>query len=318
MQPDGTVFGWPLRFTDSHIDTEVLEELRHKFDDVGDNCFLALMERNEKIDDFISTLADSGVHSSDKRIQAFVEQVCSVPDWVDFEKLNRGQDVFIRNSSFAAMALLYFSLIGGFAAPKITKVLEATSYLTKTCGATWRRLNETFEMIVDCIDDAKALRVGDRGWKSVLRVRFLHSRVRLRLLGKIPGFQALSHGTTDHAPQYDSTHATSEQIRCPVFSHSKAQPSDDAPGEYARPDQGGEIGCTMPKSGSDRDSGSGSTSDWDIKEYGIPINQEDMMATLCSFSANVLDVINRMSIVPLSLEEEEAYLHLWRYIGQFF
>ncbi len=307
MQPDGTVFGWPLRFKDSHIEKEVLEELRHKFDDVGDNCLLALMERNQKIDDFLSTLSDSGMHSSntDKRLQAFVEQVCNVPHWVDWQKIHRGQEVFIRNSSYAEMALLYFSLIGGFAAPKITKVLEATSYLTKTCSATWRRLNETFEMIVDCIDDAKALHVGNRGWKSVLRVRFLHSRVRLRLLGKLPGFQARSHDTADHA-QYDSTHATGEHIGCPVFSPSNAQ------GEHAcaavPPARGGEIGCTLPKNASHHE-------DWDIKEYGIPINQEDMMATLCSFSANVLDVINRMSLVPLSLEEEEAYLHLWRYIG---
>jgi hypothetical protein len=54
---------------------------------------------------------------------------------------------------------------------------------------------------------------------------------------------------------------------------------------------------------------------WDIKTYGVPINQEDMIATQCAFSANVLDVISRNSWFPLSAEEEDAYIHLWRYIG---
>jgi hypothetical protein len=80
---------------------------------------------------------------------------------------------------------LYYSLIGGFSAPKIVRVLDATGYLTKPHpDATWRRLGETFELVVDILDGEGALRPGARAWLSVLRTRLLHSRVRLRLLQK--------------------------------------------------------------------------------------------------------------------------------------
>ena len=55
--------------------------------------------------------------------------------------------------------------------------------------------------------------------------------------------------------------------------------------------------------------------DWDIQEYGIPINQEDMSATLLAFSINVLVGIEFISGKSLSINEQKDYLALWRYIG---
>lgn len=54
---------------------------------------------------------------------------------------------------------------------------------------------------------------------------------------------------------------------------------------------------------------------WDILEYGIPINQEDMAATLCAFSVNILMGIEFIAGKELSSQEQEDYLALWRYIG---
>lgn len=53
-----------------------------------------------------------------------------VPDWVDWEQLQRGQEVFIVFAPAAALSLYYLSLVGGFSAPLITRVLRATAYLT--------------------------------------------------------------------------------------------------------------------------------------------------------------------------------------------
>jgi hypothetical protein len=55
--------------------------------------------------------------------------------------------------------------------------------------------------------------------------------------------------------------------------------------------------------------------DWDTTHYGIPINQEDMMATLLSFSISVLKSVRKIGAPWLTEHEEHAYLHLWRYIG---
>ena len=58
-----------------------------------------------------------------------------------------------------------------------------------------------------------------------------------------------------------------------------------------------------------------SNSNWDVQEYGIPINQEDMSATLLAFSINVLTGIEFVAGQPLSINEQKDYLALWRYIG---
>jgi len=55
--------------------------------------------------------------------------------------------------------------------------------------------------------------------------------------------------------------------------------------------------------------------EWDINEYGIPINQEDMAATLLAFSVNVIDGIAFVAGRPLSINEQLDYLALWRYLG---
>ncbi len=53
---------------------------------------------------------------------------------------------------------------------------------------------------------------------------------------------------------------------------------------------------------------------WD-DALGVPINQEDMAGTLMTFSYLVLDGLRRLG-VHLSDEDQDAYLHAWRVIGQ--
>jgi len=55
--------------------------------------------------------------------------------------------------------------------------------------------------------------------------------------------------------------------------------------------------------------------DWDTQKYGVPINQEDMAATLLAFSVNVLFGIDFLAGSMLSRQERLDYLALWRYIG---
>ena len=105
----------------------------------------------------------------------------SYPIWLDFNLVREGQVVFYKYSGSSAMGLLYFSLIGGFSAPKIVKVLDETRYLTKHYDQTFKRLNETLEMVLDSIEHPDNLKIGNIGWKSVLQVRFIHAQVRNRI-----------------------------------------------------------------------------------------------------------------------------------------
>lgn len=53
---------------------------------------------------------------------------------------------------------------------------------------------------------------------------------------------------------------------------------------------------------------------WDSSAFGIPINQEDLGATLYTFSIVVLDALARSGLA-VSTEDETAYLHLWNVVG---
>ena len=47
----------------------------------------------------------------------------------------------------------------------------------------------------------------------------------------------------------------------------------------------------------------------------VPINQEDMAVTLLAFSYNVLVGVEAIRGAELPSGEQEAFLHLWRYMG---
>ena len=57
------------------------------------------------------------------------------------------------------------------------------------------------------------------------------------------------------------------------------------------------------------------TLDWDTTEFGIPINQEDMGATVLAFSVNLLVGIEFIGGRALSEEDQNDYLALWRYLS---
>ena len=57
-------------------------------------------------------------------------------------------------------------------------VLTSTGYLNNK--HTFRRLFETTQMITDCLE-AGSLEPGAIGWRSCVRVRMLHAKVRQRL-----------------------------------------------------------------------------------------------------------------------------------------
>jgi hypothetical protein len=53
---------------------------------------------------------------------------------------------------------------------------------------------------------------------------------------------------------------------------------------------------------------------WDTARLGVPINQEDTLVTLFSFSFNMLRCLDRIGL-GASAAEREAYIHTWRYVG---
>ena len=124
--------------------------------------------------------------SDDLADAALIEACASYPEWVDWDQVARGQEVYIQQFPLCATTLFYVSLVGGFSAPLITKVLLCTGYLTGPARGVMQRLMDTGHMISECCAwgvDAFTPRTG-RAWEAVLRVRVLHAKVRRSLRRK--------------------------------------------------------------------------------------------------------------------------------------
>jgi hypothetical protein len=53
---------------------------------------------------------------------------------------------------------------------------------------------------------------------------------------------------------------------------------------------------------------------WRTSEWGVPINQQDMLATILQFSVAYAYGVRALGVV-LSRRERDALIHLWRYVG---
>lgn len=55
-------------------------------------------------------------------------------------------------------------------------------------------------------------------------------------------------------------------------------------------------------------------SKWDIKRWGLPINQADQLGTLSLFSSTLLLGCRTLG-VPIASADAHAFMHLWKYVG---
>jgi hypothetical protein len=54
---------------------------------------------------------------------------------------------------------------------------------------------------------------------------------------------------------------------------------------------------------------------FDTEKYGVPINDADMIQSLCAFSTNVLYMDLRIQGIYVRKKEAADYIALWRYVG---
>ena len=171
-----------------HIMPRELDKLRLVGDDLADEALheLQLKAREDPLPRILTCFSNQNAKhprlSGGTSTVSLCRHLMSVPEWVDWGSIRRGQQFFIRNAAGCGIALLFLSLTGGFGAPKINKVLNSTGYLSQNCASTYVRLFETLQMIVDCMSPGGLTPGVGEGWKSCIRVRFLHAKVRRRLL----------------------------------------------------------------------------------------------------------------------------------------
>lgn len=128
--------------------------------------------------DLYTTLKEH--HSTHSTLSTLWRQVDTVPEWVDWEQISRGQDVFYRYAGAMLAGLCYMSLLGGMGASRIAEVLYRTGGFST--GVARRRMFETTQHILQCTISLESIKPGGAGHISSIKVRLLHAAVRKRIL----------------------------------------------------------------------------------------------------------------------------------------
>ncbi|KAI9664375.1 MAG: hypothetical protein M1831_002308 [Alyxoria varia] len=222
---------WDYTFdiTPVHPTEETFEPLKQKYDSLAEQCLSRLDEvsppprngllprQNSEIPaakekeqisskrDLYALLKKHGSSSSEPNspLSKLWLEVTTIPPWVDWAQIQRGQDVFYRYGGAALTGLAYQSLLGGMGAARVVETLARTGgFSTKVAR---RRLFETTQHILQCTRTPDALyppgvsphnqdqekepgsnenvrQEGGEGFASTIRVRFLHAAVRRRIL----------------------------------------------------------------------------------------------------------------------------------------
>jgi hypothetical protein len=120
-------------------------------------------------------------HSSDdEKLGELWTEVNTIPEWVDWEQISRGQDVFYRYGGAALTALAYQSLLGGMGAARVTEILARTGGFSAKVAR--HRMYETTQHILQVTNSLESVKPGGAGHASSVRVRLLHAAVRRRIM----------------------------------------------------------------------------------------------------------------------------------------
>jgi hypothetical protein len=204
-------WGYTFEWTDDHLGPEQVERLKRSYDVLGEECLDVLNtisppknnalprnntdqqpapstvvgseeEKKEQVPvpqrDLYALLKEH--YSSNPKLGELWHEVNTIPEWVDWEQIERGQDVFYRYGGPAFTGLTFQSLLGGMGAARVVETLARTGgFSTKVAR---RRLFETTQHILQCTKSLESIQPGGEGHASSVRVRLLHAAVRQRIV----------------------------------------------------------------------------------------------------------------------------------------
>lgn len=200
-------WGYIFDLTPDHFTPEQAHPLKYSYDVLAEQCLdrlneisppprsalprnsaqYAEKERKAEVEpdgqpvqhrDLYALLRDHA--NEDEKLSQLWKEVNTIPEWVDWDQIARGQDVFYRYGGAALTGLAYQSLLGGMGAARVVEVLARTGgFSTKVAR---RRLFETTQHILQCTKSLESIQPGGEGFASSIRVRLLHAAVRQRIM----------------------------------------------------------------------------------------------------------------------------------------
>lgn len=116
-----TAWGYTFQLTPDHITPEQMDPLKHSYDVLGEECLNILdalspplhssaktAENEEGKEaapkrDLYALLRDNA--STEPKLKEMWDEVNTIPDWVDWDQISRGQEVFYRYGGVALTAV---------------------------------------------------------------------------------------------------------------------------------------------------------------------------------------------------------------------
>ncbi|MEM7330798.1 MAG: oxygenase MpaB family protein [Chloroflexota bacterium] len=113
-------------------------------------------------------------------VQNYLNEEAILPSWVDFERIKRGEQFFLKHWSNAITILFCASLPNAYSARKGAEVLYLTQRLT---GHVHRRIFETAQFVLDVMAEGGIGQNG-RGVRTAQKVRLIHAATRYYILNR--------------------------------------------------------------------------------------------------------------------------------------
>jgi hypothetical protein len=126
----------------------------------------------------------ASVPEAPEPLREFFTGVETVPEWVDWELIRRGQRAFRAGGADGMYVARDVSLLGGYQFSGFNKTLIRTGALEKGSN---KRFAETMQWAMDVISEGGLAPLGV-GYRSTMRVRLIHAFVR-RHVGAMPDWQ---------------------------------------------------------------------------------------------------------------------------------
>jgi len=233
---------------------------------------------------------------------AFLEEVFQVPEFesrVTSRDVRLAQELFLDNSIEIVQALLHYSLAGGFASPRIVRTLQAVSYLVPHV-----KKNPQSKSMGSSVSTSDA---------SARVTNASNERTFVRLLETFQFVLDVLDCNAMPLPARRDPDISADS------DNAQTRSKDDSTIAYLMPGGAGWrstvnvrlLHAVARMRARERWRREGMN---DVEDGRIPINQEELGATLAAFSTIPVWCLHRLNVPP-SEAHTAAYLSLWRHVG---
>lgn len=155
------------------------EKLRLSHDTLASEAFEQLLKLSTASRNLYICLAQQ--KESDPSLKEFWDQATTVPPWVDWARVKRGQLVFNRYILPIALGFAFQGFAGEIAAAvgPAEVLVRAGGLSTKNIH---QRIAQTLQWLMEATESLASIQPGGKGHASTIQIRLLHARVHRRIV----------------------------------------------------------------------------------------------------------------------------------------